>query len=183
MKQHVDIETHIGGFAEHEVSQMPVYHHPLREHDFYQEIMDQSLRVRKTFENVANVFGDPNNMARRGVLFEEAIANQMLHGHPTLASQCKKSPARLSIERALIGTKLHVQYILSLDDPMPTFERAAVPDPTDADNLEEASGRGLLMIDDYCRATMQQISQHGGGKTVVISWSEEFEVPQESADE
>ena len=63
----------------------------------------------------------------------------------------------LALEEALVNAK---RAEIMIEDEGPGFDRAAVPDPTTADNLEKCSGRGILLIEAY----MNRVTWDRGGR-------------------
>ena len=70
---------------------------------------------------------------------EEAVVNAIKHGN-------KLDPKKTVYIEALVGPG---QAEIIIEDEGPGFERAGVPDPTEPDNLEKCSGRGILLIEAY----------------------------------
>jgi len=85
----------------------------------------------------------------------EAVTNAVLHGNRQDASQ----PVELAFTDD--GTEL----VVTVRDRGEGFNPEAVPDPTDAQNLLKASGRGILFI----RTFMDTVewSRHPEGGTIV----------------
>lgn len=81
---------------------------------------------------------------------EEAIANAFHHGHQGLADD-------LSVTVAFQVTPDEIR--ISVEDQGPGFDPRSVPDPTLDENLEQPSGRGLMLI----RAYMSEVSHSGRG--------------------
>ncbi len=120
--------------------------------------------------------------SRRGIMVREAFTNQMLHGNRADAKL--KSDVHLVIEkqRDQSGGALHC--LLLLDDHSPRFNLEDVPDPTDIENLEKETGRGLMLIRDMAKATVAQIPREEHEKTMVYSWTEKTRVvPIEASNE
>ena len=83
---------------------------------------------------------------------EEALVNAMKHGNcldrdKRVAVVCKMSPSRL---------------LVTITDEGPGFAPDAVPDPTAPENLERASGRGLMLM----RSFMSRVEFNDTGNTV-----------------
>lgn len=80
----------------------------------------------------------------------EAIANGFKHGHKTL-------PATTPIELEFNVTADRVR--VAVQDQGPGFKPEDIPDPTLEENIEKASGRGLMLI----RAYITQVSYNAKG--------------------
>lgn len=73
------------------------------------------------------------------LIFEEAFMNAIRHGND-------RDPSK----KVEIAVCLNQQNILfDIQDEGEGFDPSAVPDPTDPENLEKPSGRGLLMMRHY----------------------------------
>jgi serine/threonine-protein kinase RsbW len=70
---------------------------------------------------------------------EEALVNAIEHGHRHDPSKRVAIRYRISPTHTLVEVK----------DEGPGFDPSAVPDPTDPENLERPSGRGLLLMRRY----------------------------------
>ena len=84
------------------------------------------------------------------IALEEAMVNAIKHGN-----------------RLDPGKKVHVEsrvtpkrVEISIEDEGPGFDRSAIPDPTDEDNLDKPSGRGILLIEAY----MDRVEWSRGGR-------------------
>jgi serine/threonine-protein kinase RsbW len=70
---------------------------------------------------------------------EEALVNSVKHGH-------RNDPTRrVSLRYKVVPDCALVE----VEDEGPGFDPRQVPDPTDPDNLERPSGRGLLLMRAY----------------------------------
>lgn len=92
---------------------------------------------------------------------EEAIVNAIKHGNQ-LDPQKK-----VRIRCELQGDRV----IVDVEDEGPGFDPADVPDPTDDENLEKASGRGLMLM----RAFMSSVTYSPRGNAVRL---EKVRTPQ-----
>jgi anti-sigma regulatory factor (Ser/Thr protein kinase) len=98
---------------------------------------------------------------RVSVALEEALNNAFFHGNLELASAHREGERKAY--RRLVETRLetppyrdrtiHVDANMSrteaafvIRDEGPGFDASQLPDPTDPENLEKASGRGLLLM-------------------------------------
>jgi serine/threonine-protein kinase RsbW len=80
---------------------------------------------------------------------EEALVNAMKHGNLRDPCKCVDVSCRLSAERVQIR----------IADQGNGFDPASVPDPTDDDNLEIPSGRGLMLM--RCYMTTIRFNERG----------------------
>jgi serine/threonine-protein kinase RsbW len=70
---------------------------------------------------------------------EEALVNAIKHGH-------KYDPSK----RVTVRYRIRPEHVLvDVEDQGPGFDPSGVPDPTAPENLERASGRGLLLMRCY----------------------------------
>jgi serine/threonine-protein kinase RsbW len=88
---------------------------------------------------------------------EEAISNAFHHGHKSLPDH----------------TPIHVEYqvdagsvTIRIDDQGPGFNPDALPDPTLDENLENPSGRGVMLM----RAYMSRVEFENRGSTVIMHY-------------
>jgi serine/threonine-protein kinase RsbW len=86
----------------------------------------------------AHKFDDESCFAIKLAL-EEGLINAIKHGN-------KLDAAKTVTVDAKVGDKL-VEIVIQ--DQGVGFDRTSVPDPTDDQNLEKSSGRGLLLIEAY----------------------------------
>lgn len=85
---------------------------------------------------------------------EEGIVNAIKHGNGLDPSKsvmvlCEVDDTRILVE---------------IEDEGPGFDPGDVPDPTEDDNLEKPSGRGLMLM----RAFMTRVEYHGRGNKVSL---------------
>jgi len=85
---------------------------------------------------------------------EEALVNAMTHGN-------RLDPAKQVQVSCRIGPK---SVRIEISDQGEGFDADAVPDPTDPDRLESASGRGVLLM----RTFMSRIAYNATGNSVVM---------------
>lgn len=98
---------------------------------------------------------------RVSVALEESLNNALFHGNLELKSDLRNAPAEayqeFVKERARTdpfrGRSIHVRASITSDhgtfvvrDEGPGFDPHALPDPTDPENIDKASGRGLLLM-------------------------------------
>jgi serine/threonine-protein kinase RsbW len=110
-------------------------------------------RAEETILGLLNRQGYPasSQFAVRLAL-EEALNNAFGHGH----AQLPEAPVRLEYQ---IGP---AELTLTIEDQGPGFDPDSVADPTLDENLENASGRGMLLI----RAYMTSVAWEGRGNRI-----------------
>jgi CheY-like chemotaxis protein len=116
---------------------------------------------------------------RVGVAVEEALLNALLHGNlevsSTLRQQDDGAYHRLAEERRhqapYRDRRVHLRATLSRNEAVfvvrdegPGFDPASLPDPTDPENLEQTSGRGLLLIQTF----MDEIAYNRTGNELTM---------------
>jgi serine/threonine-protein kinase RsbW len=85
---------------------------------------------------------------------EEGIVNAIKHGNGLDPSKSVFVLCEVDDERILV----------EIEDEGPGFDPGEVPDPTEEDNLEKPSGRGLMLM----RAFMTRVEYHGRGNKVSL---------------
>jgi serine/threonine-protein kinase RsbW len=85
---------------------------------------------------------------------EEALVNAIKHGNGM-------DPSKLVRVRCQLN---HEAVQIVIEDEGPGFKPEDVPDPTDDENLEKPSGRGLMLM----RAFMTRIEYTGRGNCVLL---------------
>lgn len=122
---------------------------------------------------------DQGSRIQMSVVLREAIVNAILHGNLEISSSLKEADPEahdaLAQERqtlppyrdrrvrvSVMGTEDEVTFVVSDDGP--GFDLGLVPDPTEAVNLERASGRGLFLI----RTFMTSVRHSDGGRTITM---------------
>ncbi len=124
---------------------------------------------------------DPSDQMRRDLMIREALANQMIHGNAGNATL--KSDVHLIVEQHRNEAGLQIlSCVLLLDDHSPRFDLDKVPNPSDEENLERTTGRGLMFIREVGKATMVQIPRENNGKTIVYHWTERTEPEKTDSD-
>ncbi len=88
---------------------------------------------------------------------QEAIANAFNHGHEGLPPD-----TTISVRYAVADDRIEVCII----DQGPGFDPDAIPDPTVEENLEVASGRGVLLM----KAYMTEVRWVGRGNRVEMTY-------------
>lgn len=120
---------------------------------------------------------DGTSVVQVAVALREAIVNAIVHGNLEVSSSLLEDGG-VSFSRAIeerqrlepfAGRKVtlvaryapgEVSYVIS--DEGPGFDPSTLPDPTDASNLEKASGRGLMLI----RTFMDDVSFNERGNEI-----------------
>jgi CheY-like chemotaxis protein/anti-sigma regulatory factor (Ser/Thr protein kinase) len=131
-------------------------------------------------ENLTGMgISDETGCIRIGIALEEALVNAMYHGNLEVSSTLKRESERLfkdTIEkrrrmdpyqqrRIFIYSRLsrhEATYVIR--DEGPGFDPNSLPDPTDPANLEETSGRGLLLI----RTFMDEVRHNDRGNEITM---------------
>lgn len=126
---------------------------------------DQTLReLREGLESVQAVVA--HALAERGfeegamfairLAIEEGIVNAFRHGNRSDPLKCVFFRARIDGARA----------DFEIEDQGPGFDPATIPDPTDEDNIEIPSGRGVMLI----RAYMTEVEYLKPGNKLRMSY-------------
>ena len=122
---------------------------------------------------------DASEQIRFGVAIEEALVNAMIHGNLEIDSNVKEQdPAQFDIlvqqrrlEEPYKDRKIEVEIQLSAEQAVVTigdqgqgFDPSTLPDPTDPENLEKISGRGVLLM----RSFMDEVQFNPTGNQVTL---------------
>ncbi len=122
---------------------------------------------------------DETGRTRVGVALEEALANALYHGNLEVGSELRGEDdqayfeliERRRRESPYQQRRIHVEVALARDmasftirDEGAGFDPSALPDPTDPDNLEKASGRGVLLM----RTFMDEVTYNDIGNSVAL---------------
>jgi serine/threonine-protein kinase RsbW len=89
--------------------------------------------------------------------FQEAISNAFNHGH-------KHLPEDVTVDVGF--TVDDSEVTLHVEDQGPGFDPNRVPDPTADENLEQTSGRGVLLI----KAYMSRVTYNDRGNRVEMTY-------------
>ena len=132
----------------------------------------------ETMMNRFEVGPDATRM-RLGVAIHEAIVNAMVHGNLEVSSDLKEGEgdeyhdaiaerqktAPYSERRVRVSVLVSRKELrLNIADEGPGFDPEALPDPTDVDERERASGRGLLLI----RTFLDEVYHNARGNTITM---------------
>ena len=124
-------------------------------------------------------FQDETENLRMGVALREAMNNAIYHGNLEVTSDLREQDHRLFYDLAEERQKqspyrdrhVHVrisltpsQAICAVLDEGPGFDPDSLPDPLAPENLEKASGRGLLLI----RTFMDQVRHNEIGNEITM---------------
>ena len=85
---------------------------------------------------------------------EEALVNAIKHGNRNDPRKSVRIACRIADDR----------FVVEIEDEGPGFEPEDVPDPTDEENLEKPSGRGIMLM----RAFMTRVDYEGRGNRVLL---------------
>lgn len=131
-------------------------------------------------DNIAQMglFAGADRM-RIGIALEESLANAMYHGNLQVGSELRQEDDQvycaLVQERAgrppYRDRRIHLAATLSCNgatfvirDEGSGFDPSTLPDPTDPDNLEKLSGRGVLLM----RTFMDEVVYNDAGNAVTL---------------
>jgi CheY-like chemotaxis protein len=122
---------------------------------------------------------DQTALIQVGVALREAIVNAMYHGNLEVSSSLREEPdnaffdlveerrrtSPYQLRRVRVTareTRAEVTYVVT--DEGPGFDPSALPDPTDPQQLESVSGRGLLLI----RTFMDEVLHNPQGNEITM---------------
>ena len=122
---------------------------------------------------------DNTELIRITVALREALMNAIIHGNLEVGSELRDANLdayyRLIEERRqqspyaarrvhvhVTESPQHARYVIR--DEGPGFDPAKIPDPTDPENMEKASGRGLLLI----RTFMDEFTHNDRGNEIAM---------------
>jgi CheY-like chemotaxis protein/anti-sigma regulatory factor (Ser/Thr protein kinase) len=133
--------------------------------------------VRETLHGLRRF--DEAALLRVSIAFEEALLNAVYHGNLEVGSELREENPTLYYETAkercgrfpYCERKVTIDVSVSPDevrlrvaDQGPGFDPAALPDPTDPENIVRASGRGLLLI----RTFMDEVAYSPRGNEITM---------------
>lgn len=117
---------------------------------------------------------------RIGTALEEALLNAYYHGNLEISSDLKDDDyaefyalaERRTREQPFSERRIHLEFTLSpilatiaIRDDGQGFNPAALPDPTDLENLDRPSGRGVMLM----RAFMDDVAYNDTGNQVTLT--------------
>jgi anti-sigma regulatory factor (Ser/Thr protein kinase) len=120
---------------------------------------------------------EDSDRTRIGIALEEALSNALCHGNLEIGSELREqgdqayyqlldqrrrtppfAQRRIFVEASLSRD----EAVFTVRDEGPGFDPASLPDPTDPENLERASGRGILLM----RTFMDEVIHNETGNAV-----------------
>jgi CheY-like chemotaxis protein len=122
---------------------------------------------------------DENGLIRVAVALREALSNAIIHGNLEVASSLRDQDGqayldlieRRRVEEPYDDRYVHVtakesrtEALYIVRDEGPGFDPTSLPDPTDPANLENISGRGLLLI----RTFMDEVRHNKQGNEITM---------------
>jgi DNA-binding response OmpR family regulator len=116
-----------------------------------------------------------------GVAVHEALVNAIVHGnlevssdlkdsgweeyHAAIADRRTRSPYRDRRVSVLLAAERRRSFTVRIRDQGPGFDVAALPDPTDPENILKGCGRGLLMI----RSFFDDVAHNATGNQITMT--------------
>ncbi len=102
------------------------------------------------------------------LLLDEACVNLTGHGKKGLPN--RPSEITFSAHELDPATASYL-FRMTMEDDLPLLDLSALPDPTWDENLEEITGRGIMLIRKQCRARITQKDlPETGGKRMQYEW-------------
>jgi anti-sigma regulatory factor (Ser/Thr protein kinase) len=123
--------------------------------------------------------GDEADRLRMGIAVEEALTNALYHGNLELNSELRQNDDRIyydlakarAAEPPYCDRRIYVETRHTTDEVSITirdqgkgFNPAALPDPTEPENLERAFGRGMLLITTF----MDEVRHNDSGNEITM---------------
>ncbi len=136
--------------------------------------------VRRQMQEMA--LGDESRQFQVALALEEALSNAFYHGNLELDSSLRQTDwdafYRLAEQRRRVPpyANRRIEIVASLtpdkirfrvEDEGPGFDPLLIPNPTDPENLEKASGRGILLMKTF----MDCVEYRGRGNIVILEKS------------
>lgn len=124
-------------------------------------------------------FSDQGTIVRTCVALSESLDNALYHGNLELSSDLRQDDGECweaaIAERGMLSpykdrqifvrTELSTQeVVISIRDEGPGFDPASLPDPTDAEHLSCACGRGVFLV----RTFMDEVRYNEKGNEVTL---------------
>jgi CheY-like chemotaxis protein/anti-sigma regulatory factor (Ser/Thr protein kinase) len=128
-------------------------------------------------------FGSEGDRTRIGMAIMEAISNAMIHGNLEVGSELRKESrqkyndaiqarrgevpySKRRVECVAHESTGNVEYMIK--DQGPGFDPTILPDPTNAENLLNVSGRGIMLM----RTFMDEVTFNDRGNEVIMRKSQ-----------
>jgi len=123
---------------------------------------------------------DPGEETRMGVALEEALLNSMYHGNLEVPSELRedddskfyemvdqrRSESPYKDRRVVVRAEFNRERaVFRVRDEGPGFDVSSIPDPTDPNNIERVSGRGMLLM----RTFMDRVEYNELGNEVSLT--------------
>lgn len=117
---------------------------------------------------------------RMGIALEEALLNSMYHGNLEVPSELREEDDSKFYEmvearrgqspyrerRIVVHSELSRDAaVFTIRDGGPGFDVSKIPDPTDPNNIERVSGRGMLLM----RTFMDRVEYNDAGNAVTLT--------------
>ena len=119
-------------------------------------------------ENLVQVgLCDESDQIRFGVAIEEALINAMIHDSAQFDSLVQQRRAEQPYKDRKIEVEIELsakQATVTIGDQGQGFDPTTLPDPTDPENLEKISGRGVLLM----RSFMDEVQFNESGNQVTL---------------
>lgn len=160
------------------LSDRVVYHEVRHELETDLSLIAPTVRfVRELVNGCARI--SDSTALRMVISFEEALLNAFYHGNLEVSSTLRDDDPNvyysLAKERSGVppyrDRRVYITIVLAADqvrfqitDEGLGFDPAAIPDPTDPEQLDRSSGRGLLLI----RTFMDEVTHGRSGREIVM---------------
>lgn len=123
---------------------------------------------------------EPGEETRMGVALEEALLNSMYHGNLEVPSELRedddskfyemvdqrRGEAPYKDRRVVVQAEFNRDIaVFRIRDQGPGFDVSSIPDPTDPNNIEKVSGRGMLLM----RTFMDEVEYNELGNEVSLT--------------
>lgn len=122
---------------------------------------------------------DETGLIQVQMALREALVNAIFHGNLEMSSEVKEQGETYFLEMAeerrkkppyrdrrvrIVTMETSVEATYIIGDDGPGFDPLTLPDPTDPENLEKVSGRGLFLI----RAFMDEVHHNAKGNEITM---------------
>ena len=142
------------------------------------ELISPMVNYLQSCMNRLNLCDEASSL-RVCIALEEALRNALFHGNLEISSEEREGDGE--VYRKLIEGRrnsdpyrtrrliVHVRFApgeatFTIQDDGPGFDPSALPDPTDPENLDKVSGRGLLLM----RTFMDEVNYNDRGNRVTM---------------